>query len=76
MKQSKVHLNYIPDIIEIYMITYNLCIVNNKMIKDEWFVEAKNELARGVSEGEIREGNELLGRKTRLFEMKRNILAR
>ena len=35
------------------IILYNLCIVNNIGIEDEWIVEAKNKSSRKINEGEI-----------------------
>ena len=59
MKRSKILLKNMPDIIATCIILHGLCFVNNERIEDEWIIEAKNKLPRGISKGEIREEKKL-----------------
>lgn len=64
MKRSEVLLKNIPDIITTCIILHNLYIINNKGFEDERFGESSNKLDRRVSEGKIRNDNELQGERT------------
>ena len=50
--------------------------MNNEGIEEDWITKAKNKLATRVTEGELREGDELGRERARFAEVKRRILAR
>ena len=63
MKQSEISLKNMSDIVATCIVLHNLCIMNNKGIKEDWIVEAKNKLTRKIIEEELREGSELQEKK-------------
>ena len=72
MKQSKVLLINMVDIVAICIMLYNLCIVNNKENKDKCY-KIENKLARRVCEGETQNGGKLRGCIYEFIETERNI---
>jgi hypothetical protein len=76
MKRPEVPLKNMPDIVATCIVLHNICIVNNKDIKEDWIIEAENKLARRIIEGDIREGSELRGEKAGIVEMRRRIIVR
>jgi hypothetical protein len=68
MKQFKVPLRNMFDIITTCILLYNLCIVNNKMIEDKRIVKEKNILARRLNKEEIWKDIELREKITEIFE--------
>lgn len=70
MKRSKVPLRSMPNIVDNCIILHNLCILKQQRYIDEWIVERENKLPRRSIKGEIQEGCELRGEKTRLAEVK------
>ena len=64
------------DLVAVCIILYNICIVNNEGIEEYWIIEVKSKLARKVSEGEVRENDELQGERAGFAEVRRNILTR
>jgi len=46
MKRLEAPLRNMLDIVATCIVLYNLCIVNNEGIEEEWIVEAKKKLAR------------------------------
>ena len=76
MKRPEVFLRNIPDIVTVYIVLYNICIVNNKGIEKYWIIEAECKLARRIIDGEVSEGSELRGEKVGIAEVRRRILAR
>ena len=64
------------DLVAVCIILYNICIVNNEGIEEYWIIEVESKLARKVSEGEVRENDELQGERVGFAEVQRKILAR
>ena len=58
------------------IVLYNICIVNNEWIEENWIVETENKLATRVIEEKLREESELWEKKTKIIEVRRRILAR
>ena len=63
------------DIVAACIVLYNICIINNKCIEEDWIIEAKNKLSRRIIEGEVRESSELRGEIVGIAEVRRKILA-
>jgi hypothetical protein len=75
MKRCEMTLRSMPDIVAIYIVLHNLCIVNKEGIEEDWIVKAENKLNRMIDEGGIREGSELRGERAGIIEVKRRMLA-
>lgn len=74
MKQSAISLKSMHDIISICIVLHNLCILNNKIIRNEWIVEAENKLVMRVYKGEIWKDTHLYEGRARLVDMKKEWL--
>ena len=59
MKQFEAPLRNMSNILATCIELYNLCIISNEGIEDEWIVEVENKLSRRIKEGEIQKCSEL-----------------
>ena len=54
MKRPEVPLKNMSDIVAACIILYNICIVNNEGIEEDWIIEAESKLAKRIIEGDVR----------------------